>query len=63
MSASRRFARRLRRGMLILFLAALTGCGTVYVGAGSEIRKVEGGWLLSDAALVELMECCQDCAD
>ena len=60
---SRRFERLLRTAPLILFLLILTGCGSVYIRGENEIKRVDGGWLISDSALLDLMECCGDKLD
>ncbi|MDY0282326.1 MAG: hypothetical protein RBR35_17405 [Salinivirgaceae bacterium] len=62
MPRSRRYAKRLPLATLMLLTVALTGCGTVYLKggeSGKEIEKVDGGWLVSDKAMADLIECCQ----
>lgn len=55
-------------GMLMLCLAASTGCAqrNVYVKGDSQPVPLKtgqvapaAGWLLSDAALADLLECCE----
>lgn len=70
MSRNRRSARRWPAAMLMLSALSLTACAKpspVVVLSESRTIQLEpgqaapfGGWLLSDGALVDLMECCAD---
>lgn len=71
MKKNRRSAGRLIAGTLIFLALSLTGCAksppAVVLQGGSEIVELKagqtataGGYLLSPAALVDLMECCGD---
>lgn len=71
MKINRRSAGRLIAGTLILLALSLTGCAknppAVVLQGGSVIVELkagqpspEDGFLLSPAALVDLMECCGD---
>jgi hypothetical protein len=69
---SRAFAVLWLKGTLIASVFALTSCAakppeTVYLRGSSETIALEAeepapftGWLLSDEALVDLLECCGD---
>lgn len=67
MTRRRRYGRRLPTVMLTLCLLASTSCAknTAYLQGGSQAVPVSAGqvaphdgWLLSDAALADLLECC-----
>lgn len=70
MKKNRRSAGRLIAGTLILLALSLTGCvkkPAVVLQGDSQIREVRAGqpapvdgFLLSPAALDDLMECCND---
>lgn len=75
MRASKICARRFTAAMLPLWLLAWTLCasgcgGTIYLRGNSEVHAVRAGdpspidgWVISDAALADLMECCGDRLD
>lgn len=61
-------AKRLRIATRALCLAALTACApnTVYVAGDSQTVRITAGqpaprdgWLLSDSALEDLLQCCE----